>query len=503
MDNDIIDISMDFDSLDNFSSSKSNFGGGLELLMNDKKSSSNAPTSDIDIEDLNNLENELNDLAQDTSNAPFQHSFDSNLFGVKSSYDDKPSVHFDEAPEIKFVDSHNTSSSSNLGHSTSNTASDSKTWDGYGKFNNIPINPDIRMSSEPKLSKEELLREKFKYLRKLEALEKKGVELTKKYNMESSLQEMQGEYEMIMEEKSKQNSVKFQGNMMMAVINGIEFLNNRFDPFDVKLDGWGEQINENITDYDEIFGELYEKYKSKATIAPELKLLFQLGGSAMMVHMSNTMFKSAMPGMDDILRQNPDLMRQFQTAAVNSMAGSSPGFSGFMSGIMNPNNGETQAPRGSGPPAPLATQGPNAAPMSSSRPGNNNSFNNTNYHSRPDISLARGAVFDDGINIRETSIGVPGFEPPQPAQKSSRRPDMKGPGDISDILSGLKTKTISVNATSPSSFAPSPSTINIQQDNNNSTISIEDLKSIQSEGNVPKRSRRKQKSDKNTVSLDI
>ena len=501
MDNDIIDISMDFDSLDNFSS-KSNFGGGLELLMNDKKPGSNAPTSDIDIEDLNNLENELNDLAQDTSSGSFHNSFDSNLFGVKSSYDDKPSVHFNQSPDINFVDSHS-SSSSNLGSSTSNTASDSKTWDGYGKFNNIPINPDIIMSSDTKLSKEELLREKFKYLRKLEALEKKGVELTKKYNMESSLQEMQGEYEMIMEEKSKQNSVKFQGNMMMAIINGIEFLNNRFDPFDVKLDGWGEQINENITDYDEIFGELYEKYKSKATIAPELKLLFQLGGSAMMVHMSNTMFKSAMPGMDDILRQNPDLMRQFQTAAVNSMATQSPGFSGFMSGIMNPNNAEPQPSRGSGPPPPLATQ--RTAPPTS-RPGNNN----TNYNSRPDVSLARGAVFDDGINIKESSIGVPGFEPPQPAQKSSRRPDMKGPGDISDILSGLKTKTISVNPPSPQftptlapSFTPSPSTINIQQDDTTSIISIEDLKSIQSEGNAPKRSRRKQKSDKNTVSLDI
>ena len=148
--------------------------------------------------------------------------------------------------------------------------------------------------------------------------------------MESNLQEMMGEYEMIMDEKSKQNSVKFQGNMMMAIVNGIEFLNNRFDPFDIKIDGWGEQINENISDYDEVFAELYEKYNTKATISPELKLLFQLGGSAMMVHMSNTMFKSAMPGMDDILRQNPDLMKQFQNAAVNSMSSSSPGFSSFM-----------------------------------------------------------------------------------------------------------------------------------------------------------------------------
>ena len=41
-----------------------------------------------------------------------------------------------------------------------------------------------------------------------------------------------------------------------------------------------------------------------------------LGGSAVMLHMTNTMFKSAMPGMDDIMRQNPDLMNQFTQAAT-------------------------------------------------------------------------------------------------------------------------------------------------------------------------------------------
>ncbi len=463
MDNDIIDISMDFDN--NFNSSKrgkTNFGGGIELLMNDKKSESHGPSSDIDIDDLNNLENELNDLAAETSTPV---SGLTGLFGVKSNFDYKPSVSFSE--ERILEDNHRP----NLGHSTANTSSDSKTWDGYGQFNNVPLNPDARMSSEPKLSKDEMLKEKFKYLRKLESLERKGVELTKKYNMDSNLQEMMGEYEMIMEEKSKQNSVKFQGNMMMAIINGIEFLNNRFDPFDVKIDGWGDQINENITDYDEIFGELYEKYKSKATLSPELKLLFQLGGSAMMVHMSNTMFKSAMPGMDDILRQNPDLMRQFQSAAVNSMASSNPGFAGFMGGLM----GEPQVPQGKGPPPPMATQSMSPPP---NRAGNN-------------VGMSQ-----DGISIKEKNNQW-NLEPPQPSQKSSRRPDMKGPSDISDILSGLKTKTIEI------SPIKQQTSTNIDDLNNNSTISIDDLKSIQEEGNVPKRTRRRPKSDKNTVSLDL
>ena len=473
-DNEIIDISMDFDNLDNGGgwsnkSKKTNFGGGLELLMNEKRNES-APTSDINIDDLNNLENELNDLANETT--PMSNNFDSGFFGDNGS---KQSVRFDEGPSI--------------GRATSNTDSDAKTWDGYGKFNNIPVNPDAtNMSNEPKLTKEELLREKFKFLRKLDALEKKGVELTKKYNMESNLAEMQGEYEMIMEEKAKQNSVKFQGNMMMAIINGIEFLNNRFDPFDVKLDGWGEQINENITDYDDIFSELHDKYKSKASMSPEIKLLFQLGGSAMMVHMTNTMFKSAMPGMDDIMRQNPDLMRQFQSAAVNTMGQSNPGFGGFMSNLMDP-----QTPSGRGPPAPLATQGPNIVPPPN-RAGNN--------VSRPDISMARSNfgpgnfAGDDGISIKENNFSIPGFEPPQPSAKSNRRPDMKGPGDITDILSGLKTKTINI------SEAPQRGSNN-EDENNSSTISINDLKEIQTDANVPKRSKRKPRSDKNTVSLDI
>ena len=489
MDSEIIDISSLNFGDHNSSLKSSNFGSGIELLMNDKKKEGGRPSSDIDIHDLNNLENELNDLVESD---PMQNLFEgkSDMFskGFSLNYDDeKPSA--STSHSVRFDDN-----APSIGQATAEGSPDNKTWDGFTKFNNVPINPDKPVSSQPQMSKEELLREKFKYLRKLEALEQKGVNLTKKYSMESPLAEMQGEYEMIMEEKTKQNSIKFQGNMLMACINGIEFLNNRFDPFDIKLDGWSEQINENMTDYDDVFGELYEKYKNKASMAPELKLLFQLGGSAMMVHMTNTMFKSAMPGMDDILRQNPDLMRSFQNAAVNSMSQNNPGFSGFMNNMMNP---EPQVSMNGPPPPPMATQGPGAPMPPSSRPGNNNGFSN-----RPDLNGGMGYQ-NDGINIRENFSGTNDFE------KSVRRgsgpgprAEMKGPSDISDILSGLKTKTINIQE--------APSTMSGQQGqgqgtslNDSSTISISDLKELQADGNMPKRSKRRQKSDKNTVSLDI
>ena len=54
-----------------------------------------------------------------------------------------------------------------------------KTWDGYSKANDIPVDPTKNIPTKPKLSQEDTLKEKFKYLRKLEVLEQKGVTLSK------------------------------------------------------------------------------------------------------------------------------------------------------------------------------------------------------------------------------------------------------------------------------------------------------------------------------------
>ena len=378
----------------------------------------------------------------------------------------------EKAPSVTFEDL-KTDNEINLGTSTAETGKDTKTWDGYRKFNNIPTpNP------EPQLTKEELLREKFKILKKLEELERKGANLSKKYTMEDPLNEMQGEYEMLITEKEKSNSIKFQGKILMAAITGLEFLNNKFDPFDLKMDGWAEQLNENLNDYDEIFAELHEKYKSKTKMAPELKLLFQLGGSAIMVHMTNTMFKSAIPGMDEIMRQNPELMQQFSQAAVNSMNNTSPGFSGFMNNFVPGNNSNMS----SMPTPPMKTQQP---PKSKrvDMPAN-----------RPDISMARS---EEGINveqkfasINDRNVPFPSSKPQMPPQQS-KRPEMRGPSDISDILSGIKTKQI-----------------NIQQEHpdvkESSTISIQDLKELSS-SKMPKSNKKGKKtnSEINTISIDI
>lgn len=504
MEPEIIDIStFDIPSTSLGGNGSANFGGGIELLMNDKQNKSTK--DDIGLGDLEQLESDLNDMSGMNEGGgddggvsrntiftePLPDTFN---IGASGGGDDttKPSVRFGD------------------GESESANPTTS-TWDGFNKFNEIPVSPGhASATAAPTQSREEILREKFQLLRKLESLETKGVQLSKKYSMDSPLLEMKGEYETIVDEKAKQNSIKFQGNMLMTCINGIEFLNNRFDPFDVKLDGWSEQVAENVDDYDEVFAELYDKYKSKATMSPELRLLFQLGGSAMMLHMTNSMFKSAMPGMDDVLRQNPDLAQQFQKAAMDSMGSSNPGFSGFMNNMAAPPStsgkmGADLRSPGAGPPPPLATQGPNAVPSPHGRPGNNNSF-----ASAPDVMKSgRPMARSDGINITEnfSSAMAPERSGLTPSSASyggigvstAPRAEMTGPSDIDHLLSGLKTKKI--NMTVPSS-AP------VATDNapESSTISISDLKDMQAagaSGAEPKRSRRRKTSEKNTVSLDM
>ena len=143
----------------------------------------------------------------------------------------------------------------------------------------------------------------------LDALEKKGFAVNKTLNAYSSVDELQSEVKRITYSIDVEQSVRFSRRMLVACVTGLEFLNKRYNPFEIQFEGWSESVMENVDDYDGVFEELYVKYRSKVNVAPEVKLIMMLGGSAMMFHLTNSMFKSVMPNMNDVIKQNPDLVR--------------------------------------------------------------------------------------------------------------------------------------------------------------------------------------------------
>jgi hypothetical protein len=98
---------------------------------------------------------------------------------------------------------------------------------------------------------------------------------------------------------------------------------------------------------------------------------------------------------------------------------------------------------------------------------------------RPDINASRGAMFhEEGVSMNNQYADV----------NAPQRQEMRGPqnSDIDNILAGLKTRTVDIH----------------DQTEDDSMISISSLRDAQN-NSLPKRSKRKQRSDKNTISLDI
>jgi hypothetical protein len=282
--------------------------------------------------------------------------------------------------------------------------------------------------------------------------------------MDSSYEEVEDEYEGALDDKRKRDSVKIQQNWMITMINTIEYGNSMFDPFGISLDGWGESVSEDIDSYGEVFEQLHEKYKG-GKMSPELSLLLRLGFSASVIHFSNKALSTAAPGFNDIIKQSPELMRMFTNATVDSMKQSAPGMA-FASELLNNNQNRSNAP----PPAPVD-------PRTYQKP----TMQYTQSPGRPDLNVGRGMFRESGVEINGTaSVNEP--------QQRSVRPEMSGPKnvDIDNILSGLKTKTV-----------------NIENDDD-SMISVSSLRDMNNT-TMPKKSaiRRKNKSDKNVISLDI
>jgi hypothetical protein len=234
---------------------------------------------------------------------------------------------------------------------------------------------------------EEEKREKIEYLNKLQRLEQKGFPISRKFTMDNSLEEVKQEYMRLVDARQLEASLRFQRQALVGVVTGMEWLNGRFDPFDLKLDGWSESVHENVEDFDEIFEELYDKYKERGKMPPEMRLLMTLAGSGFMCHVSNTFLRSRMPSADDVLRNNPDLARQFAGAAA-SQAG--PGFGKFMNMAM-------------GQPQEVAPEVPQSA---------------------------TGAFFGSSASQPRAPANVASVEPP----RQTARREMKGPSGVDDIL---------------------------------------------------------------------
>jgi hypothetical protein len=180
-------------------------------------------------------------------------------------------------------------------------------------------------------------------------------------------------------------------------------------------------------------------------------------------------------------------MKMFSTATAQTMSKSSPGFD-FVNSVLHPDE-KVNTSYGV-PPAPIKTkeQAPPTRPgmQYTNAPGN-----------RPDIAMGRGTMFrEEGVDVSNQyeNVSSANSKPPMQSEQSrSARPEMKGPQsiDLDNLLSGLKTREVNLSENAN------------RNDENESMVSVSSLRDGQNSA-LPKRTnRRKQRSDKNMISLDI
>lgn len=155
------------------------------------------------------------------------------------------------------------------------------------------------------LTPQQIRMKKIELLRKLCELKQKGYKLSKEYDFNSSLEDMEYEYDLLKSFANKRNGIKLYKNVLLNVCSVTEFLNDKYDPFSFQLSGWSEHMSVEVDSYDDVLEELYEKYKGKGgTMPPEMKLLFLVLASASAFHFSKSHL-SNMPGLDKVMQNNP------------------------------------------------------------------------------------------------------------------------------------------------------------------------------------------------------
>lgn len=264
---------------------RSNIGiDDIELLANSKKMNN---TSDNDT-DNDMGENNLNDEQEFESDSEDEVTGEANTSGMK---DDMDNINFDDDDDEEEDDE---------------------------KYNKVE--EDDEEEEEEEMTYEQIQKMKSDIIYKLNRLDKLGYKSSRRYSMASNLEDLKMEYSTLKRQRGIEKSVKFSRKLLMAFVSGAEFLNSKFDYFNLKLDKWSEHTMENIGDYDEVFEELHDKHQDTFEMAPELRLLLMVGGSGFMYHMQQSLFQSATPEISDILRQNPDIMRSVSQAAAGNMA---------------------------------------------------------------------------------------------------------------------------------------------------------------------------------------
>jgi hypothetical protein len=309
----------------------------LKLMPNlIEQNNSNLPKLDEDnrSSDSEIIANDSSDIEDDDSvnNSPQFYDDDNN----KQNNDERNFSHFNEDERTDFLrqkaihDYNNKQKYSNKersyrekSKSRSTSSDDNSSSSRKSKKEDVPSLNELQNMDEVPFHMLDPQTQKFKKMEKyaeLLSIKRTGITLTKNYNLDSDYEEMCFEVKYWNDYQNKKDGVELGKGFLVNAVTALEFMNESYDPFGLKLKGWSEQMELNKESYSSVLGELYDKYKSSGKkMEPEIKLVLMVSASAASFHASKKMAES-LPGLDSVLQSNPELLSKLQGAINNNIS---------------------------------------------------------------------------------------------------------------------------------------------------------------------------------------
>jgi len=158
---------------------------------------------------------------------------------------------------------------------------------------NETVRDDISSSARPKYKtvedKNKELNEKAELLGEWDRIVRKSKDKgLKRFNQHSDIEEIRYEIKRVKCQRRRDNMVTFMGQGTYTLAKGVEILFGRLDIMDVDMDGFSTSVKHNLDDFEDIFNDLYDKYKgSGKSTPPELRFLFMFVMSAVQFALVN------------------------------------------------------------------------------------------------------------------------------------------------------------------------------------------------------------------------
>lgn len=296
---------------------KSNSGIGLDLLANKDKTrkpngiffgNQNINLNKDGSEDLNLDLGDLGDLNDDDS---YKFKVKTNTSELDNNINDLEKLNnyhstFSEpkkkSPLFKVTKS--LSSSSPQANSNINATAEPRHYSSHSLHNTSThsFNQNQNQNQDnnsyefhtPEMTPYELKRAKREVYNKLQKLKDKGIRIPR-FTEDSDLAEMTEYYKMKSKDLRLYKGVRTMRKVVTSIATVTEFICGKWNPLNLELEGWSESVNENITDYDDVFEEFADKYfRDRSKLPVEIRLIGLIAWSALSFHFTNLMAKNMM-----------------------------------------------------------------------------------------------------------------------------------------------------------------------------------------------------------------